>query len=294
MPANRDHYIQVDKDLMDDPLLLEAATRLYTDESQTLCWAGGDELSEEEGMQLSRARYVSALIRLWCYADTYIDEDDTLPMSEIPLDQYVGLKGFCKISPPEWLVITDTGRIKLPGYCEKNNVVGRRIRKAERAEYMRNWRNQSRDSHVAGDEQSRKAHVPLNTNTSKSKEKNSLRSFQKKATRLPKDWKPDAELRAFAEREGLTNVDTIADMFRDWWTSAPGAKGTKLDWGATWRVWCRKEADRLRQNAQRTAMPRAWTPRPTQESALAAIEAAARLTADAADPEPDDGYIRMG
>jgi hypothetical protein len=120
-----------------------------------------------------------------------------------------------------------------------------------------------------------------NTNT-KEEEKNSLRSFQKKATRLPHNWTPTQEQREAAIVEGVVDVDRTAAMFLDYWRAAPGSKGTKLDWDATWRNWCRTEVDR-RRKANGSATGRAWSTRPTQESALAALEAAAAQARDTYD-----------
>lgn len=62
------------------------------------------------------------------------------------------------------------------------------------------------------------------------------------ATRLPKDWKPDAEQVAFcnAERPDL-QAAAVGDRFRDYWIAQPGVKGRKTDWPATWRNWVRNE-----------------------------------------------------
>jgi hypothetical protein len=168
MPAHRDHYIQIDKDLMDDPLLMIAATELYA--KNELCWRGSD-LTEEEGMWIARARYVAALIRLWCYADTHINDDDTLRMTEIALDLHVGLQGFCEITPPEWLQIIDPTTMFLPGYCEKNQIVSRRKRRKDKADSMKEYRSKQRADHVPTTLQSRKQNVPPNTNTNTKEEK---------------------------------------------------------------------------------------------------------------------------
>jgi len=62
----------------------------------------------------------------------------------------------------------------------------------------------------------------------------------KRGTRLPSDWVPSVELRAWAvaKRPDL-NVSEQFDAFRDYWNSIPGSKGVKLDWDATWRSWIR-------------------------------------------------------
>lgn len=64
-----------------------------------------------------------------------------------------------------------------------------------------------------------------------------------RGTRLPDDWGPTDADRAFALGLGLNPTD-IAPKFADWWHAQPNAKGVKLDWAATWRTWCRREAER--------------------------------------------------
>jgi hypothetical protein len=64
---------------------------------------------------------------------------------------------------------------------------------------------------------------------------------EKRGTRLPADWEPDEEDRAFCKAHGFS-AETTAAVFRDHWISVPGAKGLKLDWHATFRNWVRKDA----------------------------------------------------
>lgn len=62
------------------------------------------------------------------------------------------------------------------------------------------------------------------------------------ATRLPTNWIPDyTDARFCADTRPDLKVDEIADSFRDYWVSVPGAKGRKLDWSATWRNWIRNQ-----------------------------------------------------
>jgi hypothetical protein len=51
-----------------------------------------------------------------------------------------------------------------------------------------------------------------------------------RATRLSEEWKP-------SEFEAET---VELEKFRDWARSAPGQKGVKADWDATWRNWMRR------------------------------------------------------
>lgn len=65
--------------------------------------------------------------------------------------------------------------------------------------------------------------------------------------RLPKDWRPGPEQRAFAAELGLVNgrFDSELEKFRDYWIAQPGQKGVRTDWTATLRNWLRRAAEDL-------------------------------------------------
>lgn len=65
-----------------------------------------------------------------------------------------------------------------------------------------------------------------------------------KGTRLPADWQPDATDCAVARGLGL-DPHAVAPKYRDYWiANGHRAMGRKSDWPATWRNWCRTEAER--------------------------------------------------
>lgn len=64
-----------------------------------------------------------------------------------------------------------------------------------------------------------------------------------RGTRLPEDFLLTTERRAVAQAEGVEPTRTFA-KFCDYWRGVSGTKGTKLDWDATWRNWCRSEGER--------------------------------------------------
>lgn len=68
----------------------------------------------------------------------------------------------------------------------------------------------------------------------------------KKGTRLPNGWKPGPEFIEYAIGLGFTahEARAVGEDFYDYWVSAAGQKGVKLDWLATWRTWTRREANR--------------------------------------------------
>ena len=53
---------------------------------------------------------------------------------------------------------------------------------------------------------------------------------------IPEDWYNFCR----SERQDLNPKD-IWVQFKDYWSSVPGSKGTKLDWFATWRNWVRNQ-----------------------------------------------------
>ncbi len=68
-----------------------------------------------------------------------------------------------------------------------------------------------------------------------------------RAIRLHADWRPSQADTEFARKEGLDDghIQRTADRFRDYWHAAPGERGRKLDWSATWRNWVRRDAESL-------------------------------------------------
>ena len=80
---------------------------------------------------------------------------------------------------------------------------------------------------------------PLTNNQQPTKRE---RQQRVRGTRLPPDWNPSEILKAWAikERSDLDLLQTVA-KFKDHWVAAPGSKGVKLDWEATFRNWVRAE-----------------------------------------------------
>lgn len=63
-----------------------------------------------------------------------------------------------------------------------------------------------------------------------------------RATRLPEDFRLTPERRAIAETQ-KADPDREFAQFVDHFRAAPGEKGRKNDWDATWRNWCRRAPD---------------------------------------------------
>lgn len=77
----------------------------------------------------------------------------------------------------------------------------------------------------------------------------SSRAKAPRGSRLSPDWSPGEELEAWARGLGVDPVAVLAE-FRDYWCAVPGAKGVKLDWGATFRNRIREVASRRSANGR--------------------------------------------
>lgn len=66
-------------------------------------------------------------------------------------------------------------------------------------------------------------------------------SKNRRGSRLPDDWVLPDDWRDWAVSHGWseTVIRLEAEKFGDHWRSAPGQRGVKLDWKATWRNWMR-------------------------------------------------------
>lgn len=70
-----------------------------------------------------------------------------------------------------------------------------------------------------------------------------------RGSRLPQDFQVDMQ---FAVDQGIQNCLEEAAKFRDYWNAQPGQRGTKLDWPATWRNWCRSARKTVPQQSAKT------------------------------------------
>lgn len=67
-----------------------------------------------------------ALVQLWCYMDDHGREDDTLDLSPEEIDELVGVPGFSRLLPEDWLEVLEDGRTKLPDFQQHNGVEARK------------------------------------------------------------------------------------------------------------------------------------------------------------------------
>jgi len=78
-----------------------------------------------------------------------------------------------------------------------------------------------------------------------------------RATRVPDGFMPDEKMRDWFKLGHYGElIDGIAEheKFMDYYRAAPGMKGRKTDWPATWRNWMRNAAERVDRRRPGTAL----------------------------------------
>jgi|ERR1043166_4809485 hypothetical protein len=69
---------------------------------------------------------LGALAQLWMFADSHIREDDTLDITSDEIDQLVGIEGFAKLMPADWLEVVDQHSVRLPDFQAHNGTDAKR------------------------------------------------------------------------------------------------------------------------------------------------------------------------
>jgi len=106
---------------------------------------------------------------------------------------------------------------------------------------------------------------------------------QSRATRITEDYIPDERMRAWFAAENLHHVVDIRTehaKFVDYFIAAPGERGRKLDWPATWRNWMRTAAERAGRRPGTALAPTSGAPyRPstTDQKVAQTLELGRRL-----------------
>lgn len=95
-----------------------------------------------------------------------------------------------------------------------------------------------------------------------------------RGSRLPTDWSLPKDWKAWAENERPDLlINKVADSFKDFWISKPGAGGNKLNWEATWRNWVRSQSATKQAFANKYDVAHVTTPPPpNQDYALRQME----------------------
>jgi len=176
---------------------------------------------------------------MWSLADDYADENGVLiGYTKEALDAEIGLKNFCEALPCEWIDLTGEW-VKLPEYQDHNgNTAKRRAADQKRKKTVRTL--------------SAKCPQPKRTKSGLEKRREEVKEKgekEKRASRLSLDCIP-SEWIAWTKGYNRT-VDHQREFqkFSDYWLGAPGQKGVKADWFATWRNWIRRDYEEVKQRA---------------------------------------------
>jgi hypothetical protein len=286
-------WIPLEKDLLTDPRFIRL-TAWYHDRHHANTVNLEDE--EQDEPKVTHGRYMcnacayhclGHLAGLWFYADTHIDENDCIAITPWELSDLLGCTDFVpalrEYSRGTWVQFTeDKQSVILPKYQEHNGMKAKaKLKTRVRVQRLRKRNGvtaETQERYIDERAKSNGAALPDQTKPHQTKQKESSPVGEPKKAptplgqRIPDDFVLTPERAMVATVEKLTDPQRVFADFRDYWTAKPGADGRKLDWDATWRRWCRTEGEKR----GRTATPPAWSPRLTQESALAAIEAAHR------------------
>jgi len=116
-----------------------------------------------------------------------------------------------------------------------------RIRARERREKEREIRG-----HPPTSAESAETHII----EERKKDKVSIRGSRLSVDTIPLDW------REWSASQGMTlgEIDGQFARFRDYWLGKPGKDGSKTDWLATWRNWCRTFLERNPRSNGHTAI----------------------------------------
>lgn len=134
-------YITIDKTTRDDPRLLELTEALLDVWTLEQDRDTGSDAICDAICYAARDALLGALVRLWCYADEHVRDDNTLPIKLSTLARELRFpEEVLRRFPTDWLIIGANDSVKLPGYVEKNGLISRTKRREQARERMRRFR----------------------------------------------------------------------------------------------------------------------------------------------------------
>ncbi len=107
-------WIKFEKDLQSDPRVTRMAKALQGQWSMV----SGCNASALPGVTL----VCGALARLWIFADSHARDDNTIDIGMDEIDELVGIPGFSKLMPSDWLLEVGPHTVELPEFQEHNGV----------------------------------------------------------------------------------------------------------------------------------------------------------------------------
>jgi hypothetical protein len=237
-------WIKLEKDLRQDPRVLRMAREL---DKRYHLFSVHDELDPTNAVALPAVTLViGGLTQLWCFADSFARDDDTLDIGPAEINQLTGIQGFAEAMPRDWLKVLDSEHVQLPGFHEHNGTEARRrALTAKRVAALRKRSKVTQEdkgvTHEAlPDRDQTKTKTYTKTKGNGDREPRAPRAPT--AKRLPTEFELTEARMEIARAEKADPQREFA-KFRDHWCAASGANARKHDWDAAWRNWCRKAAD---------------------------------------------------
>lgn len=147
-------YIRMDKDLEDDPRVLDLADAIAAHLRDLIDNASDHDLAIAlQG--LARDAALGALYRLWRYGDTFLGRHDRLKGASRSFARIAEVTALpaslLKLFPQEWLRVHADGSIELPGYAAKNALIDKDARREKGRDRTRRWRDRLRQKNGNGD-----------------------------------------------------------------------------------------------------------------------------------------------
>lgn len=104
----------------------------------------------------------------------------------------------------------------------------------------------------------------------------------KRGSRIPEDFAVTDDMIAWARMETPHVGAKETEAFIDYWRAAPGAKGVKSDWEATWRNWMRRAQENAGPRPGTAVAVRSDRPSTTDQRVAAGLQLAAKYAAEEA------------
>ena len=134
-------HIRLDKDLADDPRMIELA-EIYAEHLEPgICQREEGDARKALILDVCRNALLGVTYKLWRYADTHIHSDNTLNVTLTQLAYEIKCPlAVMKKFPREWLVVRPNGRVILPDYVEKNALIAKEKRREQGRDRVARYR----------------------------------------------------------------------------------------------------------------------------------------------------------
>jgi hypothetical protein len=109
-------WIKLEKELREDRRFTRMVDALLSRKNESVTSVTQMRLLERNAV----TQVLGGLAQLWMFADSHIREDDTLDITADEIDQLVGIEGFTKLMPSDWLEVFDANSVRLPDFQAHN------------------------------------------------------------------------------------------------------------------------------------------------------------------------------